>query len=154
LYGTFTRGIPTSPCPTHFSVLFCSAVNERAKLLRIYGPELFQEEATAVEGMFRMLNYQAGIDTSQLCSEHGVSEGKDTGEDDDMGHSNGGGSEFDSVVRKLAAENRERGVQDGADIYLPPFVRKALEEMLRAQDKESKLHTWFRFLQLADERHI
>jgi hypothetical protein len=145
LYGTLIRGIPTSPCPTHFSVSFCSAVNERAKLLRIYGPELFQEEATAVEGMFRMLNYQAGIDTSQLCSEHGVSEGKDTGEDDDMGHSNGGSSEFDSVVRKLAAENREQGVQDGADIYLPPFVRKALEEMLRAQDKESKLHMWYHF---------
>jgi hypothetical protein len=145
LYGTLIRGIPTSPCPTHFSVSFCSAVNERAKLLRIYGPELFQEEAAAVEGMFRMLNYQAGIDTSQLCSEHGVSEGKDTGEDDDMGHSNGGSSEFDSVVRKLAAENRERGVQDGADIYLPPFVRKALEEMLRAQDKESKLHMWYHF---------
>lgn len=122
---------------------YISTVAERAKLLRIYGPDLFQEEARAVEGMFRMLNYQQGIDMSQLTSEIGALRDEDTEEDDHLSH-----SEFHAMAREVGEEgthstgnggsNAGTGNNDVSDIYLPPFVRKALEEMLSAPDKESK----------------
>jgi hypothetical protein len=107
-------------------------VQERAKLLRMYGPELFQEEAAAVEGMFRMLNYQQGITSS--AEEGGFAEGKDGANGDEMSN-----NDFEAMVRALGAASA--GGAQGGDIYLPPFVRKALEEMLSATDKEGKSFT-------------
>lgn len=38
-----------------------SAITERAKLVRIYGAELCIEEVTAIQNMYRMLNFQASV---------------------------------------------------------------------------------------------
>lgn len=124
-----------------------STVAERAKLLRIYGPELFQEEAKAVEGMFRMLNYQQGIDMSQLTSEIGALREEDGPEDDHLSQ-----GQFGALAKQLGDEGSGASASGGStsaangasDIYLPPFVRKALEEMLAAPDKESKHYCYFR----------
>jgi len=117
-----------------------STATERAKLLRIYGPELFSEEARAVEGMFRMLNYQQSVDGSMLYPEgaednHDLSHGDSNL--DDTGIS---AQDFRNIMNE--SMNSQKNAKDdkameGKDILLPTFVRKALQEMLLASDAES-----------------
>jgi len=126
---------------------FNSTATERAKLLRIYGPELFAEEARAVQGMFRMLNYQSSVDSSMLylhVSGNGSGGGSGSGGDgvvnldDALSH-----HDFSTVMRTFSSDttgnNVEGSAVEGKDILLPTFVRKALQEMLLATDAESEL---------------
>jgi len=133
-------------CCIYFHPFFhlpISTATERAKLLRIYGPELFSEEARAVEGMFRMLNYQQSVDGSILYPEsaednHDLLHG-DASLLEDTGISE---KDFRNILNE--SMNSQKHAKDdtsmeGKDILLPTFVRKALQEMLLATDPESKL---------------
>ena len=133
---------------------YYSTIMERAKLLRIYGPELFQEEAAAVEGMFRMLNYQQSIDASQLETDNDQQTGTDEGDGGrDMGNDTQlSMKEFHSVVKEIESESMSMQGLDksGGDIYLPPFIRKGLEEMLSADDSESKFVSEYCYCTVTD----
>ena len=133
---------------------YYSTIMERAKLLRIYGPELFQEEAAAVEGMFRMLNYQQSIDASQLETDNDQQTGTDEGDGGrDMGNDTQlSMKEFHSVVKEIESESMSvQGLdKSGGDIYLPPFIRKGLEEMLSADDSESKFVSEYCYCTVTD----
>ena len=124
-----------------FNFFGISTATERAKLLRIYGPELFSEEARAVEGMFRMLNYQQSVDGSMLYPESA-----DDNRDLDHGDTNLddtgiSAQDFRNVLNESMnsqKNSKEDKAVEGKDILLPTFVRKALQEMLLASDAESK----------------
>ena len=143
-------------------------MKERTKLVRIYGPELLTAEARAVEGMFDMLTYQQHIDVSQLQTTAPASGGSRI-------TSRGGGGTEDrygsSAMAEAAALSMTElyavisepavsaGEEAGAgalsrpavvatDVYLPPFVRKVLDEMRDAQSQQSENHemyacSWF-----------
>jgi hypothetical protein len=124
-------------------------MTDRAKLLRIYGPELLAEEARAIEGMLRMLNYQQSIDYSQLHDGGSGAVAEDEVEDRSTqarNASNAGASGFNNntislkeFVHVLSSieNNKPKHGSEASDIFLPPFVRKAMEEMLLAESKES-----------------
>lgn len=103
---------------------------ERAKLLRIYGDELCAEEAAAVEGMFRMLNYQQHVEALGPAAAADEEESRDAPAVTlsninafDLGGGDTGGS-----------------THEYADVFLPPFVRKPLDDMRGAQgDQEMAL---------------
>lgn len=123
---------------------------ERSKLLRIYGPELCQEEAVAVEGMLRMLFYQKNV-RSQFPFENGELKTLDEA------FENLTCEEFDDVASEIAStadnqeslqdytssgvkfENATKQTQEKAiysgetDVYLPPFVGRLLEQMRSAK---------------------
>ena len=116
---------------------------ERAKLVRIYGTELLSEEATAVQGMFRMLSYQQSIDASfaQLSGDDSSAAAL-MEQMNFSGEGNITPGDFRGMANEISSgSNSGSGGADVQDIFLPPFVRKAMEELLAAQDKESELKT-------------
>jgi hypothetical protein len=115
-----------------FAVEICSpskmkgAMAERSKLLRIYGEELCAEEAVAVEGMFRMLNYQQSVESLGAADE----EARDLVTPVTLGNINSfdvGGGETGGAVHEYS------------DVFLPPFVRKPLDDM-RGVQCEAEMH--------------
>ena len=118
-----------------------STATERAKLLRIYGPELFSEEARAVEGMFRMLNYQQSVDGSMLYPESAEDNHNHIHDDSNLDDTGISAQDFRNIMNE--SMNSQKNAKDdkameGKDILLPTFVRKALQEMLLASDAEGE----------------
>jgi hypothetical protein len=110
---------------------------ERAKQLRIYGAELCAEEAAAVEGIMRMLTYQQSAEALAQESSNTTAIG---GGRDHLALSRAGDltlSAFREVLRDMEQQqsDEEEGGDIGAcsDVFLPPFVRKPLEDMRAAE---------------------
>lgn len=101
---------------------------ERSKLLRIYGNDLCQEEALAVEGMFRMLNYQQHMEILTPEDEesaelvHGSADVLETRMD---------ATSFNDVLHEIvSAQEADSSV---SDVFLPPYARCPLDEMRTAK---------------------
>ena len=100
---------------------------ERSKLLRIYGNDLCQEEALAVEGMFRMLNYQQHMEILTPEDEesaelvHNVSDVLETRMD---------ATSFNDVLHEIVSS---QDADEYGDVFLPPFARCPLDDMRKAK---------------------
>jgi hypothetical protein len=97
---------------------------ERAKLVRLYGPDLLSEEEKAAIGLMRMLSYQHRIDSSQLNA---------------TTISLRNASILDGSL--LQAPIVEGGHEDkeGDDVYLPPFAHQLLERLRLLTSSDGKL---------------
>lgn len=92
----------------------CSSMAERAKLVRLYGPDLLCEEEKAAMGLMRMLSYQHRIDSSQLNA---------------------------TTISLRNASIVEGGLEEseGDDVYLPPFAHQLLERLRLLTSSDGKL---------------
>jgi hypothetical protein len=128
-----------------YAVELCSAsmmqkaMEARHQLLKIYGPELFAEEAHAVLKMLQMYVHEEQIvkrtdsenakrDSSEVTEENIMSQGANKSEDGETTASCDATTTDDS--RKGAADN---------DVRLPPFVRKQLELIRDARAAAGKI---------------
>jgi len=87
---------------------------ERARLVRLYGPDLLLEEEKAVLGLMRMLSYQHRIDSTQLNANTISLRSASIV----MAHDKSMSQEQESSI----------GAQEG-DVFLPPFVHQLLERL-------------------------
>jgi hypothetical protein len=111
-------------------------MEERGALIRIFGPELLKSEADACAGMLGMLRYQSGID---------------------------GGVGIITRHASALALDGEAGPEDTAeassavfdeDSRLPPFARRALDEMRTASSAERLQETTHRFVCLVPDEQL
>jgi len=91
-----------------------SSMAERARLVRLYGPDLLLEEEKAVLGLMRMLSYQHRIDSTQLNANTISLRSASIV----MAHDKSMSQEQESSI----------GAQEG-DVFLPPFVHQLLERL-------------------------
>ena len=91
-------------------------MEERQKLLKIYGPSLCNGEAEAIAGMNRMLLYESHLRDAKTNSAN----------NDDV--------HLDNVV----SENALSTFDDDSDVWLPPYARTQLEIMRNAKTLDGK----------------
>lgn len=104
-----------------------SSMAERAKLVRLYGPDLLSEEEKAAIGLMRMLSYQHRIDSSQLNATTISLRNASIVVPQD-------GSLMQAPIVEGGHEDKE-----GDDVYLPPFAHHLLERLRLLTSSDGKL---------------
>jgi hypothetical protein len=102
---------------------------ERAKLVRLYGPDLLSEEEKAAIGLMRMLSYQHRIDSSQLNATTISLRNASIVVPQD-------GSLMQAPIVEGGHEEKDK---EGDDVYLPPFAHHLLERLRLLTSSDGKL---------------
>ena len=111
---------------------------ERARLVRLYGPELLSEEEKAVMGLMRMLNYQHRIDSSSSSQQQQLNATTISLRNASivMAHDESSLQQATTTATTTATTAATTattttiisGHEEG-DVYLPPFVYQLLERL-------------------------
>lgn len=109
-----------------------TAMMERNKQARIFGPELCSEEVVAVFGMVRMSLYESQISSEYRTDTILFDKKGEDGRDDNPADDSNDSPQDDTMQ---SSTGQSQGL-DGIDIRLPPFVRGVLENMRDAKSLE------------------
>ena len=103
---------------------------ERARLVRLYGPELLSEEEKAVMGLMRMLSYQHRIDSSSQQQQLNAITISLRNASIVMAHDESSLQQATATAATTTATAATiiSGQEEG-DVYLPPFVYQLLERL-------------------------